>query len=135
MLVILTSRGSGAPGRRSQQLDRADAAGDNVVAALFAGSDRESGAAGSPGEADPVAGAATVAAAPGADAPGAADVAASEGGESDGVVAVPPPYIQVPVDCTVPGLSVIPETVTWCPSMSVSRTVNGPAPAPEDAIQ
>ena len=110
------------------------------MAALFAGSDRESGTAGSPGEADPVAGAATVAAASGADAagadpPGAADVAASEGGESDGVVAVPPPYIQVPVDCTVPGLSVIPETVTWCPSMSVSRTVNGPAPAPEEAIQ
>ena len=84
---------------------------------------------------EPVADAATVAAAPGAGAPGAADVAAGEGGESDGGVAGPPPYIQVPVDCTVPGLSVIPEAVTWCPSLSVSRTVNGPVPAPEEAIQ
>jgi hypothetical protein len=59
------------PGGGGQQLDRADAVGDGVVAALCAGSDRLSGAAGSPGEAEPVADAATVAAAPGADAPGA----------------------------------------------------------------
>ena len=47
----------------------------------------------------------------------------------------PVPYIQVPVDWTAPGFSVIPETVTWCPWVSVSRAVNGPWPAPEAAIQ
>jgi hypothetical protein len=43
----------------------------------------------------------------------------------------PAPYIQVPVACTALGLSVIPRTVTCCPWVSVSRTVNGPGPAPE----
>jgi hypothetical protein len=118
-----------------QQLDRADGAGDSVAPApvIVSDGDGEPEAAGPRGEADQVAGAVAVTAVPGADVPGAADVAASAGAESDrGVV---PPYIQVPVDCTVPWLSVIPETVTWCPSVSVSRTVNGPGPAPEEAIQ
>jgi hypothetical protein len=77
----------------------------------------------------------------------AADVAASEvagaevagtevtGAEVTGAGRAPAPYIQVPVDWTAPGFSVIPETVTWCPWVSVSRTVNGPWPAPEAAIQ
>jgi hypothetical protein len=34
-----------------------------------------------------------------------------------------------------PGSSLIPRTVTWWPAVSVSLTVNGPAPAPDDAIQ
>jgi hypothetical protein len=77
----------------------------------------------------------------------AADVAASEaagaelagaelaGAELAGADRAPAPYIQVPVDWTAPGFSVIPETVTWCPCVSVSRAVNGPWPAPEAAIQ
>jgi hypothetical protein len=60
----------------------------------------------------------------------AADVAAP-----GGAVPLPAPYIQVPVDCTVPGLSVMPATVTWWPCVSVTRTVNGPGPAPDAAIQ
>jgi hypothetical protein len=45
------------------------------------------------------------------------------------------PYIDVPVAWTTPGLIVMPSTVAWWPSESVSRTVNGPGPAPEEASQ
>lgn len=65
--------------------------------------------------------------------------AALAGGEGDADGVGPgsrlPPYIQVFVDCTAPGLSAIPGTVTWCPWVSVSRTVNGPGPEPDGAIQ
>ena len=71
---------------------------------------------------------------------GLANVAGAAAGEALAVGVVgagpaPAPYIQVAVDWTAPGLSVIPETVTWCPWVSVSRTVNGPGPAPDAAIQ
>lgn len=66
----------------------------------------------------------------------AAGVAAREAAAvGAGPAPAPAPYIQVPVDWTAPGLSVIPESVTWCPSVSVSRTVSGPWPAPDGAIQ
>jgi len=58
--------------------------------------------------------------------PEVADVAA---------VPVPVPYIRVLVAWMTPGSSVIPRTATWWPAVSVSLTVNGPAPAPDDAIQ
>jgi hypothetical protein len=51
------------------------------------------------------------------------------------VLAPPEPYIQVPVFCTASGDSAMPLTVTWWPWMSVSRTVNGPVPAPDGASQ
>jgi hypothetical protein len=67
----------------------------------------------------------------------ATDVAASEAPAADvaGAGPAPAPYIQVRVGCTTPGLSMIPETVTRCPWVSASRTVNGPWPAPDGAIQ
>jgi hypothetical protein len=46
-----------------------------------------------------------------------------------------PEYIHTPVSWTMPGLSWIPVSVTWCPSVSVTWTSNGPLPSPEDAIQ
>ena len=48
---------------------------------------------------------------------------------------LPAPYIKVPVDWTAPGSRAMFRTVTVCPCVSVSRTVNGPEPAPDDAIQ
>jgi hypothetical protein len=48
---------------------------------------------------------------------------------------LPAPYIEVPVDWTAPGSRAMFRTVTVCPCVSVSRTVNGPEPAPDDAIQ
>ena len=54
---------------------------------------------------------------------------------ADGAVPLPAPYIQVPVDCIVPGLSVMPAAVTWWPWVSVTRTVNGPGPLLDAAIQ
>jgi hypothetical protein len=56
-------------------------------------------------------------------------------GSGAGAVVGPAPYISVPVSWTVPGLSAMSCTVATWPAVSVSRTVNGPAPAPDDAIQ
>jgi hypothetical protein len=52
-----------------------------------------------------------------------------------GAVPAPVPYIRVPVAWMTPGSSLSPCTVIWWPAVSVSLTVNGPAPAPDDAIQ
>ena len=62
---------------------------------------------------------------------------ADAGPEVTDVGAVPAPvlYIRVPVAWMTPGSSLIPCTVIWWPAVSVSLTVNGPAPAPDDAIQ
>src|ERR1700685_2347786 len=116
----------------AQQLDRAEAAGDGVAAGPRGGSADVPARAGAgvsdavrvPGEAGPAVDDETVAV--------TAGVAA---GDVAGTGAAPGPYIQVTVGCTTPGLSMIPETVTWCPWVSVSRTVNGPGPAPDGAIQ
>jgi hypothetical protein len=122
-------------------VDRAEGVGDGMTARAGAASSEGSGPDGAEGragelvsDADCVAGAAgpvwddaTV------PVPVLAGVAAVV--SEAPAVGVPAPYIQVPVDCTAPGLSVMPETVTWCPWVSVSRTVNGPGPAPEAAIQ
>ena len=56
-------------------------------------------------------------------------------GRDGGTVGVPAPYIHSPVSWTAPGLSVMPRTVVTWPPVSVSRTVNGPAPAPDGATQ
>ena len=55
-------------------------------------------------------------------------MAAADAAAVGGAVPLPAPYIQAPVDCTAPGVSVMPATVTWWPWVSVTRTVNGPAP-------
>ena len=57
------------------------------------------------------------------------------GAAGAGAVTVPVPYIKVPVSWMTPGSSVTPCTVTWWPAVSVSLTVNGPGPAPDDASQ
>jgi hypothetical protein len=72
------------------------------------------------------------------DADGAADdvfAAGVVGGWVTGAGALPVPYMEVPVVCTDPGLSLMPDTVVVLPWVSVSRTVNGPEPAPPCAIQ
>jgi len=50
-------------------------------------------------------------------------------------VTVPAPYIKVPESWMTPGSSVTSCTVIWWPTVSVSLTVNGPGPAPDDASQ
>jgi hypothetical protein len=52
-----------------------------------------------------------------------------------GAMAAAVPYIGTLAGWTTPGLSVIPVSVAWWPAVSVSRTVNGPAPAPPAASQ
>jgi hypothetical protein len=64
-----------------------------------------------------------------------APAGATVAGAGCATVAVPAPYIDVPVSWTTPGLSAMPRTVTTWPTVSVSRTVNGPVPAPDDATQ
>jgi uncharacterized membrane protein len=134
------------PARLAQHVDRTEAAGDGMTARA-AGASRDGPvlAAGVVSDAEGVPGAACLA---GDDATAvlvnAAGVAALAAGVTErealaagvaGAARAPAPYIQVPVDWTEPGLSVIPETVAWCPWASVSRTVNGPWPAPDAAIQ
>ena len=62
-------------------------------------------------------------------------VAGAVGVAASGAAAIPPLYMLTPVSWTAPGSSAMSCTVTWCPAVSVSRTVNGPLPAPEAAIQ
>ena len=106
--------------RRAQQLDRAEGTGDDVArararaaaAVLVAGrpgvSDTESDGAGPVGEAGPVREVGPVA---GPTADDAAVAGAAAGAEEAGSGSLPPPYIQVLVGCTTPGLSVMPDTV------------------------
>jgi hypothetical protein len=128
--------GTGHPG--AQQLDRADGAGRDAgrEGALTAAGVP---AAAVPGASDAERDAAAMACVAGRVDAGAAGEAAAAGDDAGAWVAgsasLPPPYIQVPVGCTAPGSSVIPETVAWWPWVSVSRTVNGPGPEPDCAIQ
>jgi hypothetical protein len=106
--------------RLAQQLDRAEGTGDDVARArartaagvLVAGrpgvSDTESDGAGPVGEAGPVREAGPVA---GPTAGGPAVAGDAAGAEEACSGALPPPYIQVLVGCTTPGLSVMPDTV------------------------
>ena len=96
----------------AQQLDRAEGAGDDagrdrgrtaagmLAAAVPGVSDAESGGAGLAGEAVRL-----------GEATAAEAVVAGAGAGAAGSASLPPPYIQVPVCCTAPGLSAIPDTV------------------------
>ena len=98
----------------AQQLDRAEGAGADagrdrgrtaagmLVAAVPGVSDAESDGAGLAGEAVRL-----------GEATAAEAVVARAGAGAAGSASLPPPYIQVRVCCTAPGLSVIPETVAW----------------------
>ena len=64
-----------------------------------------------------------------------ADAEATAGDAAGGAGTLPASYMSTPVDWIAPGSRAMLCTVASLPSVSVSRTVNGPGPAPDGAIQ
>jgi len=122
-----------AAARRDQQLRGARGAGSGIVTGPAGTSGAGEGRGGADGRGWPRVGAAVPARLALAVVAGAwlAGVSAWLAG----VVATPSLYMEVPVPWTTPGLSAMPRTVTRWPAVSVSRTANGPLPAPDCAIQ
>jgi len=66
---------------------------------------------------------------------GALEAAVRAGVAVAGCAVTAPLYMSTPVRCTLATDSRTPLTVVWWPAVSVSRTVNGPPPAPLSSSQ